>query len=117
MTRTVRASRRALASTSLPSTEAIWISDSLLAESFYRFSCAQNRHGSNVPGPMEARRRANKRRNTSLAQIGPSPPIDPNVLLGTGPNQAWWQTSNSALPKPGIDTGIGQYFIPSCIAN
>lgn len=105
MTCMVRASRRVLASSKPTSTDSIWISESLLAESFRRFICIQSRHGSNVPGPMEARRRANKRRNASLAQSGSSPPIDPNILFGAGPHHAWWQTSNPPPPKPAIDSG------------
>jgi hypothetical protein len=43
-----------------------------------------------------------------MAQIGPSPPIDPNVLFGAGPQNAWWQSSNTASPKPPIDPGKGR---------
>src|ERR1700728_3221984 len=117
MTRTIRASRRVLTSTTLSSIEPIWISESLLAESFHRFTCTQTRHGSNVPGPMEARRRANKRRNTNMAQIGPGPPIDANVLFGAGPHHAWWQTSNPTPPKLAIDTSKEQWLSSRDIAN
>ena len=55
---------------------------------------------------MEARRRANKRKNTNLAQFGPSPAVDPNVLFGAGPRNAWWQTSNSVEQKPAAELNL-----------
>jgi len=49
----------------------IWISDSLLHETFNRFVSSRGlqckRFGCNVPGPLEARRRLAKRRLNSLA--------------------------------------------------
>ncbi|KAJ5662088.1 uncharacterized protein N7477_009704 [Penicillium maclennaniae] len=48
----------------------LWISDDLLATTFRHFANGQRRHGSCVPGPLEARRRLAKRRNTALAGIG-----------------------------------------------
>jgi hypothetical protein len=54
----------------------VWISDDLLALAFNRFfrvSCPhQKRHGSHVPGPLEARRRASKRRMTVQTGMYPS---------------------------------------------
>lgn len=51
----------------------IWISDDLLSAAvsrFFRASCPhQRRHGSNVPGPLEARRRASKRKMTLQASM------------------------------------------------
>ncbi len=102
MARTLHASRRVVTSKNTPFQDSIWISDALLAESFHRFTCAQSRHGSHVPGPMEARRRANKRKNTSLAQFAASPPVDPNVLFGSGPHTAWWQISSPIEQKPAM---------------
>ena len=77
----------------------VWISDAQLAYTWDRFTRSHRRHGSSVPGPLEARRRASKRKNTNLAQAGSIPPIDPSVLLGAGPRQAWWKPLNAA-PKP-----------------
>ena len=117
MTQTARASRRVLASATCPSTDSIWISECLLAESFHRFTCIQTRHGSNVPGPMEARRRANKRRNTNMAQVAASPIVDPNVLFGAGPQNAWWQSSNPASPNPPIDPGKEGTSLPMTLLS
>lgn len=67
----------------------IWISDDLLAQAFSRFTLAVNstgskRHGSNVPGPLEARKRAARRRMVGLAQHQASPMPDFGSLFGTG---------------------------------
>lgn len=52
-----------------------------------------------------------------MAQIGPGPPIDANVLFGAGPHHAWWQTSNPTPPKPAIDTSKEQWLNSRDIAN
>ncbi|KIV90206.1 hypothetical protein PV10_07536 [Exophiala mesophila] len=79
----------------------VWISDELLAGTFARF--CQRRHGSCVPGPLEARRRAAKRKNTSLASQSWSPvPLDPALLSGRDQHVSWWQSDkkvNSVEPK------------------
>ncbi|KAF2641500.1 hypothetical protein P280DRAFT_517698 [Massarina eburnea CBS 473.64] len=53
----------------------VWVPDDLLARAvhrFFRVNCThQKRHGSHVPGPLEARRRAPKRRMTAQANIYP----------------------------------------------
>ena len=62
-----------------PSAQHVWISDDLLAVAFNRFfpsSCPQQkRHGSHTPGPLEARRRAAKRRMTVSAGFCPQHPF------------------------------------------
>ena len=69
----------------------IWISDGLLADTFARF-CHQKRHGSNVPGPLEAQRRTSRRKNTSLAYATHSAPsVDPSLVLTRSQNVDWWQ--------------------------
>ncbi|KIW73445.1 hypothetical protein PV04_01565 [Phialophora macrospora] len=69
----------------------VWISDALLADSFNRF-WHNKRYGSSVPGPLEAQRRAAKRKNTSLAYAGSGGiSIDPCIVLGSSANKlAWW---------------------------
>jgi hypothetical protein len=52
-----------------------------------------------------------------MAQIGPGPPIDANILFGAGPHHAWWQTSNPTPPKPAIDTSKGRWLSSYDIAN
>src|ERR1700753_2284583 len=70
----------------------VWISDALLTETFNRFF-HHKRYGSNVPGPLEAQRRATKRKNTGLAAVsGGGIPIDPSIVLGSTANEAgWWR--------------------------
>lgn len=48
------------------------------------------RHGSNVPGPLEFRKRANRRRNTYLAHAASQPAIDPALLFANKPEKGWW---------------------------
>lgn len=62
-------------------TDHVWISQDFLASVFRSFAYAQCRHGSQVPGPLEARRRLAKRRNTALARIGDFGPLDDVVCL------------------------------------
>jgi hypothetical protein len=80
------ACRRAVQSLQLPTAHHIWISDDLLARALHRFfpsSCPhQRRHGSHVPGPLEARRRAAKRRMTVSA--GFHPPHNLQLLFNLG---------------------------------
>ncbi|KAF2007953.1 hypothetical protein P154DRAFT_479320 [Amniculicola lignicola CBS 123094] len=72
--------RRAVHSLNPPASLYIWIPDHLLAAAFLRLSRTshfhQKRHGSNVPGPLEARRRLAKRRMTGVAsQYAGGPPL------------------------------------------
>lgn len=62
--------RQALKPPASSTSDHLWISDDLLATTFRHFANGQRRHGSCVPGPLEARRRLAKRRNTALAGIG-----------------------------------------------
>lgn len=90
--------RKALATPS----NSIWISDALLAESIQRFTCVHRRYGSSVPGPLEARRRATRRKNTSLASGGGgAPSIEIAALFGQGSKPEWWNVSNSSEPQAG----------------
>ncbi|KAE8367827.1 hypothetical protein BDV27DRAFT_169097 [Aspergillus caelatus] len=54
----------------------VWISEDFLASTFRRFANGQRRYESRVPGPLEARRRLAKRRNTALASLAGSGPLD-----------------------------------------
>ncbi|KAJ5759374.1 hypothetical protein N7520_006530 [Penicillium odoratum] len=74
--------RHALKTPSAPTLDHPWVSDDLLAATFRRFANGQRRHGSCVPGPLEARRRLARRRNTALAGFGVSPAEDIACLFG-----------------------------------
>lgn len=63
----------------------VWISEEHLASAFRRFANnCQRRHQSWVPGPLEARRRLAKRKNTAMAVVvgGAGPPVDVGSLFG-----------------------------------
>ncbi|KAF2018497.1 hypothetical protein BU24DRAFT_172213 [Aaosphaeria arxii CBS 175.79] len=78
MQRSPIACRRA-AQTISPPTHYIWVTDELLSHTirhFFRHQCGhQTRHGSHVPGPLEARRRSMKRRMTIQSSIPQGDPI------------------------------------------
>lgn len=84
----------------------IWISDDILDTALRRFlspKCSQ-RHGSSVPGPLEAQRRSNKRRLMGLAPVGRSGVnIDPGFLAGFDrrrDQQKWkWQAPTPSEPS------------------
>lgn len=86
--------------------DAVWITDDILADAFRRFTSVYVRHGSHVPGPLEARRRASKRKNTNLAHLG-APKVDPAILFSKKPQIGWWnegqvvesKTAVSVLPE------------------
>ncbi|KAL1639507.1 hypothetical protein SLS58_007939 [Diplodia intermedia] len=101
----------------------IWITDDLLADAFHRFlnvsDANHKRYGSNVPGPLEARRRASKRRMMGLAAA--SPAIGPDIGALFGPDklhQPWgWEppkTAEQSLswekpPPPAISQWLSDY--------
>lgn len=90
----------------------IWISDEVLSEAFNRFvrvSHTSRRHGSNVPGPLEARKRSAKRRMgcaVAAANMGP-PGGDFGALFGAGAGaggnaveKGWSWTAPGSRPVP-----------------
>jgi hypothetical protein len=94
----------------------IWISDDTLAAAYRRFAntCLVNhthtntrRHGSNVPGPLEARRRLARRRMAGLSMPNPSLGLIPDfgALFGSGgvDMTSLWappSTTQSRAPSP-----------------
>jgi hypothetical protein len=80
----------------------IRISDTFLAESIQRCTCVHRRYGSSVPGPLEARRRATRRKNTGLAPVGSGgPPIEAGALFGHGRKVEWWNNPASSEQSEG----------------
>ncbi|KAL4788343.1 hypothetical protein BJX76DRAFT_344981 [Aspergillus varians] len=73
--------RHAAAPASTPFIDHVWISEELLTSTFRRFVNGQRRYESRVPGPLEARRRLAKRRNTALASVAGSGPMDDIACL------------------------------------
>ncbi|KAL5343631.1 hypothetical protein BJX70DRAFT_353040 [Aspergillus crustosus] len=92
----------------IPSTEHLWVSEDLLSSTFHRFVSNQRRYGSHVPGPLEARRRLDKRRNTALASVvGAGPMDDAACLLGLNgtehlkqSNSGLWRRNTGPPPPP-----------------
>jgi hypothetical protein len=100
------ACRRAVQSLQPSPPQHIWISDDLLSSAlhrFFRLSCPhQKRHGSHVPGPLEARRRAAKRRMSLSANFYPQDSFPSSLslsaLFGFGPNsQPSWRYEPPSL--------------------
>lgn len=94
-------------------TDPFWITDDILNNALSRFTVTKlsKRHGGCVPGPLEARRRASKRRVMNLA----SPPagvLDPGFLpaisSGLGSTGFQWQASNTPASQelvPQVEDG------------
>ncbi|QKX58816.1 uncharacterized protein TRUGW13939_05943 [Talaromyces rugulosus] len=87
--------------------EFIWIGDDLLSSTFRRFvNGQQRRYESRVPGPLEARKRLARRRNTALATSGQPLDIPANVANlfganGSGHVRQWDDSSWSPRwPEP-----------------
>lgn len=86
-------------------TEAVWIGDDILDYAIYHFVRSSNgrRNAAMVPGPLEARKRAAKRRMMNLARAGGAGQIDPSLLDGlNGRAQKgnWqWQSPTPSAPK------------------
>jgi len=107
----LRAVQHAAHGAPVTSSAHIWISDDLLQTSINAFTSksgtqACRRHGSNVPGPLEARRRLAKRKLGHLAVAGAygAPHIDPAMAFSWFGNRGY----PSAQPEwkwspPGAD--------------
>ena len=99
---------RAAARLLQPTTQSpyIWINDHVLAQAFDRFSqtvtSTSKRHGSNVPGPLEARKRLARRRMVGLAHHAGAPMPDFGSLFGTGPLDvaSLWQPPKTEHANP-----------------
>ena len=87
----------------------VWVPEDLLSQAvakFFRTTCPQQRrHGSHVPGPLEARRRAAKRRMTLQSNMDPAgsmplPLFGFGVLFGTRqPKEPKWTYQPPSLKK------------------
>ncbi|KAF2175045.1 hypothetical protein K469DRAFT_703374 [Zopfia rhizophila CBS 207.26] len=109
MQRPLIACRRAVHSLKPPSPHYVWISDELLAQTLRHFlrstTSHQKRHGSSIPGPLEARRRAVKRRMTAFASPRGSvaPPLFSfSALFGfrSNPPPPSWRYEPPSIIKP-----------------
>lgn len=116
--------------------QSLWVSDSLLSEAFHRFvrvSQAEKqhrRHGSNIPGPLEARRRLARRR-MGMTTLGTGSGVAPTdgevgVLFGFGNlrgppigsefEKGWkYQAPGAAAILPGVkkakkESASGRYW-------
>lgn len=107
MTRPSRAAAQCL--------DSLWITDEVLTDAFNRFARVSHTHtcrryGSNVPGPLEARRRLARRRMALASVAASSGPPGPDLgaLFGFGSGQplpmenSWkWQAPSVQVPPIG----------------
>lgn len=106
MTFECHVARRVLWKPSANSANANWISDAILAESIQRFTCVHRRHGSSVPGALEARRRATRRRKTSLVSVGgEGARNEVEAVLRSGRRPEWWNAPSSCGAQAGTAEG------------
>lgn len=79
----------------------IWISEDVLSSAIHHFAHGRvtRRHVGLAPGPLEARKRATKRRMMNLAQVGGGGGFDPSVLPGLGaPELVEWKWQSPTPP-------------------
>ena len=88
----------------------VWISEEVLNNAINHFSrgLTFRRHVGIVPGPLEARKRASKRRMVNLAQAGGAGEIDPSLFGGPGyaPGQNGWQWQSPTAPATKDAEGV-----------
>ena len=82
----------------------IWVSENALNSAMHRFVHGRvpRRYVGLAPGPLEARKRATKRRMMNLAQLGGGAVFDPSVLPGFGAPERveWkWQSPTPLIPQ------------------
>lgn len=82
----------------------IWISEATLDNVIQRFSQAKTprRHVGLAPGPLEARKRAAKRRMMNMAKVGGGGGFDPSMIPGFGStleSGMQWQSPTSSPPQ------------------
>ena len=86
----------------------IWISEDVLNYAMHRFAHGRvpRRHVGLAPGPLEARKRATRRRMMNLAQVGGGGGVDPGLLPGLGaPNYLEWKWQSPKPPTPQRNDG------------
>jgi len=96
--------RRALQRQIIPSRDAVWITNGLLASAFERYcqvSRAWERKASNVPGPLEGQRRLGRRR-MGAASTWHCPPTPPSWAFLGAPNLSQWTWKPPSL-VPGAE--------------
>ena len=88
----------------------LWSSEEVLNNAINHFSrgIIFRRHVGIVPGPLEARKRAAKRRMVNLAQVGGAGEIDPSLFGGPGyaPGQNGWQWQSPSAPATKDAEGV-----------
>ncbi|KAL4895091.1 hypothetical protein BDV59DRAFT_200343 [Aspergillus ambiguus] len=88
----------------------VWVSEDLLASTFRRFANSQRRYESRVPGPLEARRRLAKRRNTALAGMAGFGPLDDIACLFGRNGREHMKWSDGQSRKAPMDTGASDLY-------
>lgn len=90
----------------------LWITDDIFNDSLSRFALAalSRKHGSFVPGPLEARRRAAKRRMVNLAKTGGGVVKEPILFYELNSDQYTkeWQWQSPSVPPVPVSSQKGQ---------
>ena len=91
-------------------TDYVWISEEVLNNAINHFSrgITFRRHVGAVPGPLESRKRAAKRRMVNLVQVGGVGEIDPSVFGSprSVPSQNGWQWQSPMAPASKDGEGV-----------
>ena len=91
-------------------TDHVWIGEDLLDSTLRQFVNKRQwiRNSSSVPGPLEARKRAAKRRMVNVAPAAGSAAIDPTLLLGMGKESQTgnWQWQKWTQPNENNYEGL-----------
>ena len=104
-----------------PHPDPLWITDDILNNALSRVTLSEfsRRHGSSVPGPLEARRRAAKRRLMNLASPAAAGVIEQSFLPGVNSGLATgWQWQAPSIPasqEPVLQVEDGTHILSQSI--
>ena len=102
------------------SREGIWVTDKLLASAFERYCLVSSRKASNVPGPLESRRRLGKRQIGDLNVAHSTPSLPPWAIQNSPDLSQWnWEppTPLTARQNEASRAAVSERLLPSWLTE